>query len=272
MIKRQVKTLKKIILQSRKLNDGSRIIFLANTDLQREAEITIKIPTDKNVFVADLVDFGVFKIPTLRREKGCAVIDATMYPASSLCLLVSDKELSQNTKNLISGVIFDNSFEYKTGSCEFDIALKNYNTLILDRIKYEVDGKVIFEDCYCAQVWHKHFYNLPEGTPFKATYYFKVEKVPSKLFVAIECAENLDMILVNNQPVKFERKTESFSPEQNFLDVNVGKIDITSFVKEGKNEIVLSGRKSNNITAPGCHERVKTPKTTDRLRLKPFIL
>lgn len=89
---------KKIILQSRKLDDGNRIIFLANTDLQREAEITIKIPTDKNVFVADLIDFGVFKIPTLRRENGYVLIDATMYPASSLCLLVSNKELSQNTK------------------------------------------------------------------------------------------------------------------------------------------------------------------------------
>lgn len=173
---------KKIIFQNRKLNDGNRIIFLANTGLQREAEITIKILTDKNVFVADLVDFGVFKIPTLRRENGCAVIDATMYPASSLCLLVSSKELSQNTKNVISGVVFDNSFEYKTGSCEFDIALKNYNTLILDRIKYEVDGKVIFEDCYCAQVWHKHFYNLPEGTPFKATYHFELEKSAVKAF------------------------------------------------------------------------------------------
>jgi len=251
---------KKIILQSRKLDDGSRIIFLANTDLKREVEITIKIPTDNNVFAADLVDFGIFNIPTLKRENGFAVIDATMHPASSLCLLVSDKQFSQNTKNVISGVVFDNSFEYRTGSCEFDIELKDYNTLILDIIKYEVDGKVVFEDCYVSQVWHKHFYNLPEGTPFKATYYFEVEKVPSQLFVAIECAENLDMILVNGQSVKFERKTESFSLAHNFLDVNISKIDITPFIKQGKNEIVISGRKSNNITAPGCHERVKDPK------------
>jgi len=251
---------KKIILQGRKLDDGSRIIFLANTDLKREVEITIKIPTDNNVFAADLVDFGIFNIPTLKRENGFAVLDATMHPASSFCLLVSDKQFSHNTKNVISGVVFDNSFEYRTGSCEFDIELKDYNTLILDRIKYEVDGKVVFEDCYVSQVWHKHFYNLPEGTPFKATYYFEVEKVPSQLFVAIECAENLDMILVNGQPVKFERKTESFSLAHNFLDVNISKIDITPFIKQGKNEIVISGRKSNNITAPGCHERVKDPK------------
>jgi len=148
---------KKIILQGRKLDDGSRIIFLANTDLKREVEITIKIPTDNNVFAADLVDFGIFNIPTLKRENGFAVLDATMHPASSFCLLVSDKQFSHNTKNVISGVVFDNSFEYRTGSCEFDIELKDYNTLILDRIKYEVDGKVVFEDCYVSQVWHKHF-------------------------------------------------------------------------------------------------------------------
>lgn len=137
------------------------------------------------------------KIFILKRENGFVVIDVIMYFVLSLCFLVCDREFVSSIKNVILGVVFDNSFEYKIGSCEFDIEFKNYNILIFDRIKYEVDGKVVFEDCYVFQVWYRYFYNFLEGIFFKVMYYFEVEKVLLKFFVVIECVENFDRIFVN---------------------------------------------------------------------------
>jgi len=271
--KKSEKNAKSIILQKRNLDSNTSVVLIANTDIKREVHAKIKIPDLKNVYAIDLFDFGVFSIPTLRKLENWREIDAVFYPSSSLCLLITAQELNVGSKNLIStGVLFESQLEYQTSSTEFEIELKNFNTLILDKVTYEVEGKKLFENVHISKLWHTYFYNLPDGTRFKATYSFEVEAVPERLFAVIECAENLDKILVNGNEVKFEKFSNKFDSTQNYLDVNFGKIEITPFVKMGKNEIVIEGKKCNNITAPGCHERVKDAKAHRPTELEAIYL
>lgn len=260
--KKTGKDAKSVILQKRNLDEKTSIVLIVNTDIKREVNSTIKIPTATNVYAVDLLDFSICNIKTSKVENSTTFIDATLYPSSSLCLLLTSETLEAVDKNvLLTGIAFDNKFEYVKSSSNLEVELLDQNVLLLDKVCYEVEGKKIFENVHVSKLWHEHFYSLPEGTKFKAIYEFEVEKVPqSPLFVVIECAENLDRILVNSHEVKFVRKKNEFSPDENWLDVNFSKIDITSFVNEGKNKIIIEGRKSNNITAPGCHEKVPDPK------------
>nr|QPI34914.1 alpha-l-rhamnosidase [Cloning vector pET24-Tn_ram106B] len=250
--KKTGKNAKSVIAQKRLLENGSYIIFLANTDINREVHCQLNLKEEKrHIYAIDIFDFAVVEFS--ERE-------FTMHPASSLLIWVTDEEIPSQRRSVIStGMVLKREFELEMAFSEFETEMNGFNVLPVDRVDmFEADGKV-FRDEYVSKIWYE-FYRLPEGTPFGVVYSFEIREKPEKLFLVVECAENLDRITVNGHEAVFKKKGCTFTEEECFLDVNFGKMDITEFVRVGKNIVVLEGKKSNNITGPGCHERVKNPE------------
>jgi hypothetical protein len=243
---------KAVIAQKRVLEDGSYLLFLANTDIDREVHCHLELKEKrKHTYAIDLFDF---KLVELKEN------EFVMFPASSVCIWVTDEEVPAEDEKVVStGVLLEKEFDFETALNDFEVKMNSFNVLPVDRVEYFEAGGRVFRNEFVSKIWYE-FYRLPDGTPFRVEYSFEVRKKPQKLFLVVECAENLDRITVNGREVRYERKSCIFNEEQNFLDVNFGKMEITDLVREGKNTVVLEGRKENNITGPGCHTRVKDPE------------
>lgn len=128
---------------------------------------------------------------------------------------------------------------------------------------FNLEEKVL-NNKHVAYAWHDNFYKLPEGTPFKAEYYFNVNSIPEGILTAvIEVAENLDRILVNGKetkPLKNKGELGAFNAQKSWKDVNFTKVPIQGLVTKGRNVITIEGKKINNITGPGSHRRVEDSK------------
>lgn len=251
------KNAKSVMAQKRVLGKGTSVVFIVNTDISREVHCEVDLKQkDANVYALDLYNFSVFPL-----EGG--KLSLTLFPAGSVCFLITRERIPCEVKSSVvisTGALFQGDFQLEKALNKFEVTLCDPNVLILDKVtSYEVEGREIFKNVHVSRIWHDHFYKLPDGTPFRVTYSFEVKEKPKKLFLVVECAENLDRIVVNGESVVYERKKCSFDEEQNFLDVNFAKMEITNLVKEGENLVALEGKKFNNVTAPGCHRRVEDP-------------
>ena len=130
------------------------------------------------------------------------------------------------------------------------------NVLPLSKVDFECEGKVLYKDTHVCAIWHRNFYNLPEGTPFAADYRFTVGVVPEgRIYAAIEGAENLDSITMNGVPVQAMRTRGEacVMNEKAWLDVSFTRVEITGYIQPGENCLRIEGKKINNVIGVGSH-------------------
>lgn len=255
----------KIICHERETDNG-RLFFIANTDEKRKVQATIDIPGSGPLLILDMTTGEYYKAPASYKD-GDITMEAAFYPAGSILLF----ETRESGLYLPAPEILDSGVEFKkhVGARhiidDWDVLPLDENVLPLNDAVLYMDGTRVLDNQPVAKAWHSHFYKAPDGTPFKAEYYFNVDEIPHmNLFAVIECAENLESITLNGnrlKPLKSRGETGEFNGEKSWLDINFTKVPLNGFVKKGENVLILGGKKVNNITVPCSHCRVEDFKS-----------
>ncbi len=236
--------------------------------------------------VLDLMSGEQLVAPVVVQDGRCQM-ELRMYAAGSLLLHVpSCSEQKRSAPAFLeSGIAFakgllgemfassEDTSDFLLGSSEvgeeladmqwsgdWHVQLCEGNVLPLHQVTLEMDGNIVLQDAYVAKAWHEHFYPVAEGTPFRVMYAFDIKTIPSgKLYAVIETAENLDHLSLNGEALQVLRKSGDsfrFDESQCWKDVSFTKVDITGLVRHGINQLVLEGRKRNNISGVGAHTAV----------------
>lgn len=242
----------KVIIQKRN-KDNESIIFIANTDIEREVECVISINDKRNMYLIDIADLSIYKLRANDKNE----IEVTLHPAGSMLLYLSNEEIECNVPNFTKmGAEFYFSKTPLNVLNNFISEPLNPNALLVDRVDFYINGKMIHKNVHVSKVWND-FYSLADGENFEAVYKFNVLKKPyDKVFAVIEAAENFQRILVNDKDVETLKKKDElaiYDEKKNYLDVNWTKVDITDALQEGLNIIKIIGQKYNNVTGPGNH-------------------
>ncbi len=246
--------------------DGDSIILLANTDRNREIDARISIKRSGIPLLISLVEGKVYKIP-FAIEDSNIVIHSTINAIGSIALIIS-KTIPEEAIDIkeTMGIL-------KDGSC-FDICIKpeiqrlnlsnvevtDPNILPLTRLTLSVDRKIVANEEHISKISHFKYYTLEDGAEFTASYHFNVKYVPEgEVFAAIEAAENLDEITINGAVVKPERTKgeDCVLNDKAWLDVSFTRVYLNGLIKTGVNELIIKGKKLNNITGVGSHIGVK---------------
>jgi len=237
--------------------DFGRLYFLANTSETRETRVCIAPPCGyKQLSIIDLNTGEEYLAPA---EDG--KLELTMAPAGSilLCAAQMERELPEPPLYLASGIAFPVQLVKDQELAGWQVEVLEDNVLPLNKVTLDLAGKRVLTDAPIAKVWHDHFYPAPEGTPFRAEYSFVAEEEIEDLIAVIEVAENLDRILFDGRevkPLKSPGQKGALDPAYSWKDPNFTKVPLGT-VTAGRHSLVLEGKKVNNITEPGQHERVE---------------
>ena len=250
------KNVPEIITHERVLEDGTELIFFANTDRTNQHRARIAIQTDKSPYILDLATGEQYRAP-FRRYGDTIHMGYTFLPKGSFLLLLDAPYVrAESAPAALDTGVLTHVFK-KTPKVvkPTSFTATDPNTLVLNYASVTLGDEKRTDDALLAWIWHARngrkagFYQQPDGTPFTAEYKFTVDSVPSgKLFATIETASNLDEILVNGTKV---------SASGTFWQDNAWeKVDITGKLVKGTNTIKIEGKKVNNVVNDGCHVRV----------------
>lgn len=247
-----------IYVHSRRFGNSTRHL-LVNTDHEHEVRARVEIPAgrDQNAAVLDLSDGNSYQL-----ELKGGSFDVIFAPAGSLlalCGAEADEAEAGRPEILGSGAGFT-SFSNKIPSLmieDFDCELMEENVFLLNDFILEINRKKVYEGPVCG-AWHKYFYPAAEGTPFRAAYTFYSECEVEGCFAAIEAAENLNSIFFNGasvKPLKRPGELGAFNPEKSWKDISFTKAPLP-IIRKGKNNLIIEGKKINNISGIGANNRV----------------
>jgi len=256
------KNAEKILVHERTAEDG-KLIFLANTDEINKIDALISVKAECKPLALDIASGELFSIPCSSAD-GRIMIDVCFRPAGSLLLIFPAKNMHAENAPvyLDSGVEFKTCYEIIKTVKSTEFTINESNILRLDNITLWMDGQKVLENEHIAKAWYDIFYVAKDGTPFTAEYAFDVVNIPEgELFAVIEMAENLDSIKLNGfeiKPMKKRGEPIHFKPEANWKDISFTKVPFSaSLLKEGKNILVIQGKKVNNITGISTHRHVQ---------------
>ena len=255
----------KILVQERTSAEGN-YVFIANTDEIGDIDTSISIKSSYTPVVMDLASGDMYKV-TFEKESERIIIQVRFKPAGSLLLYFPHGEVTAKKAPAVldSGVEFKTTYE-KVNTvdwCSFTINEKN--VFKLDRLTLSMDGLEVLKNEIVPKAWFDIFYVAKDGTPFSAQYDFNVTCAPEgELFAVIEMAENLEEISLNGvklKPLKHRDDPFIFDENKNWKDLSFTKIPFeASILKEGRNTLVIEGKKVNNITGQGTHKHVENVK------------
>lgn len=255
------KNAEKVICHIRK-TENSRLVFTANTDDTREVKINLSVLEDKKPVLFDCMSGNFYRIP-YTNEGGRVVINCTLHPAGSMLVIFPEEDIAADKEPvyLQTGVEFNNNYNLIESINGWNVDIPEENVLPLHNVTLYVDGKKAIENKNLIFGLHNIFHKLENGTPIRVEYRFSVKKLPGTPITAvIEMAENFDKISINGHEVKpLKKKGEkgAFNEDKSWLDVNFTRVPLDGYVTEGCNTLVLEGKKVNNITGPGVHNRVE---------------
>lgn len=228
--------------QRRQLSDGD-LLFLVNTSIEAPSSGTIE-STAKSVEEWNLETDDIDPYAFAKSEKGVTV-NFTLPPCGSLLLLLADAEgESAPAKNT--------TVQPVAASDSLKIQRTAVNVLTLDYVDVKVDDtekeNILFHRA-SELVFKKNGINrnpwdhaiqfkdeyisktFPKGSGFEVTYRFTIEgDVPAPLYFVME-RPDLYKVRCNGKKIK--------APEGAWwYDRSCGKMDISSMVKPGENQIV----------------------------------
>ncbi|MBQ7258197.1 MAG: glycoside hydrolase [Abditibacteriota bacterium] len=183
--------------------------------------------TDKGYEInINFTEAGSVLIITGEEAKGCA----KMCPAS-----------------FGSGVNFEDFNKPILTINDFKTELMSENLLVLNDVKLKIGGKI--DEGSVHHVCFRSFANAPEGTDFEMWYTFESMAEIEGAFMGLECAENLDLILFNDEKLsapKVRGELGVLKDDKAWLDPNITKIYLPK-IKVGVNTLYLKGKKMTYI-------------------------
>jgi hypothetical protein len=258
------KNAEKVICHVRKVENG-RLVFAANTDDSREIKIRMSIPEEKKPVLFDPMSGEFYEIP-YSVENSRVFINCTLHSAGSMLVVFTDEkiETTEVPAYLPTGIEFNPGYQLVKSAANWDIHIPGENVMPLHNVTLYVEGKKVLDNQNLVFGIHNIFNKLKNGTPIKLEYKFNAKSLPnSEITAVVEVAENYEKILLNDhevKPLKSYGEQSAFNKDISWKDVNFTRIPLNDFVVEGCNTLVLEGKKVNNITGPGVHERVKNFK------------
>ncbi len=246
-----------------RVDKNEEYIFLANINEKRDVCCTVRITTEKVPYIIDLNSGEKYAIE-YARNNGAISFEILFSAAGSMAVGLEERGQERNKISYLkSGVIFGNT-ELGNNIKPVSVDVTDSNVMPLEYVDFEINGKLLFEREHISNVWHPHFYNAEEGTSFRVTYRFDVEKLPEgNIFAVVELAENLDLIELNGvevKPLKKKGELGAYDKSKSWLDVGFTKIPIRHSIKLGENVLTIHGKKCNNIIGTGSHISIENFK------------
>lgn len=242
----------------KRTDEEGELYLLANTGGQ---DRTFRIPaSDRERWLLCLSDGTASRLPE-------EAFEVRLCVCGSLCLwLTSRKRVEESGARIVPlpGVWADGAVLRPSLAQPVSVlsaARLCENALPLEHVEFFADGKRVTDRVHLSKIWHYHFYPLPEGTPFRLVYRFRVKELPDgPLFAVIENAENLDFITLNGKRIKpLRRRGEpQFLDNKAYADVSFTRCPVDGLLQAGVNELTLEGKKCNNVTEVCCHRSVET--------------
>lgn len=251
----------KIICHTR-VSENEKYVFLANTDDKREIKAVISVPGEFVPYIFDLRSGSVFSLP-YRIEEGRIEIKAKFYPSGSMLLHLSIKKVHSvpAPEYLDTGIAINLDSHILTTADQWSVKILDKNVMPLNNVTLYLEGMLKLKNQPVAKALHDYFYKSVDDTPFKAEYAFNVLNVPQgEVFAVVEVAENLDRIVFNGieiSSLKSRGEMGAYDENKSWMDINFTKVPLTGLLSAGTNNLVLEGRKINNITGPATHIGVK---------------
>lgn len=247
-------------------------VLAVNSSDSRELEALIRVRGEGAVVMACLSD-GKIKSMPYEAKGGFTYVKARFYAAGSLAFMVyKDKNAVPVSPNVLSDTLYspDGCIVYGKNklmpvmSAQPDTCTRlDLNALSIYYTDLWQNGNVVACDAHLSTIWHKHFYNIADGTHFTAEFKFFINKFPKgDVFAVIENAENLDSVLINGKRAKVmrEKGSKQVLDDNAFIDASFTKADITYGIKKGLNVIRIDGYKYNNITDFNIHRKIENFK------------
>ena len=129
-----------------------------------------------------------------------------------------------------------------------------HNSITLDRCDYYFDGELVEKDGYVLNIIPR-INELERAVNLTQTYRFKIDEVPSEIFLATETPEIFE-ITVNGSKID---KTDCGY----FRDSAFRKLNIASYVKSGENEITFN---STIEQSTACYEHISKSWTFESMK------
>lgn len=237
----------KVINLDTKENAGSiyarkadNILFYVNTDEKQSINTQIEL---QGLYHVKEIDAFTGESKNIKYEflNDNTYIYFNFAKAGSLILKI-EKTKDNVCKYEFEHSIADDRREIKNYKC----GLLNNNIFVIGNVSLWLNEKLIHEDAVIEKAL-KDFFEAPDGTSFKASYKFRSEVNLSEAYVIIEQAVNLEKITFNGINLEV-------SPQ--LIDNAFYRLVLPE-VKRGENEIVIEGKKVNNIVYMGNHRPVK---------------
>ncbi len=230
--------------------EGKKGIFVVNSSKERAFDVRVTLQVTEIPAVLDTVTGKYWKTPGEWTDKGF-VCDVHLKVGGSIMFTTLDTTTMKEAVLLQSGAKFKDCHQCIKSEQYPICRIENKNILPLNIVDYKAGDKEFIQKPV-EGIWYKAFYNLPNGTPFEATYRFQISYLPEKPIVAlIEMAQNLDEIIVNGEKAEVSQKSEMEYFDKSFSTVTLNSLRL------GENNICIRGKKCNNINGIGSHERVK---------------
>lgn len=243
---------RKIVLNNGK--NGEALLFLVNSTPERQSgRMSL---TDGTLWETDLFT-GETRTFAFGEGESLASFSLELETCQSRMLyLVPDAGEGNGTAAVRSGNICDPCREKKEKEYQLEpqnIRLLEDNVLVVDYGTLFLRDKV-YSDIYvmeaCDKVYQAHGLekdpwdmsvqfkktytdknNFKENSGFIMAYYFEIEKIPERLYLAAE-QPGISRLKVNGREVSWEEG-------RYFLDTHIGMADIREFVKEGDNTALI---------------------------------
>jgi len=236
---------------------AEQLLFLCNTDYDNRYDVTVRMKSALSPSLLDMFTGEELACPHTR-DGEWVVIPLRFDAVGSVLVRFSADSIAvaKDIGTQSGGYPLAEVFSEMGTLLSPKFKAVGANSLVINYADVTIGGEKVVSDDLIAHAWHNsdRFYKSPEGTPFEVTYHFTCEgfALPSEIgeaFATIECAENLDSITLNGQVVK--------PTGEWWLDNAWQKVDISGKIQLGVNEIVIKGKKVNNVVAPNCHVAVK---------------
>ena len=214
-----------ILCQHRRA-DGKDIYFLANTDPREGWEGTVKLHTSGRLEQWNLHTGHVRPLP-MHVDSDSLQTQLSFPPAGSR-LLVVDRAAAPLP-------VAERLPEAVTGEVDltdtWEVERLSENVLVLDYAKYQVADRE-WNDLSPVPVIYESLRRRWVGAPLRLRYEFELEDRPAgDIHLAVEMPQR-HRILVNGQEV-------AYTDIGYWVDISFKRIDISAFVREGRNVIEL---------------------------------
>jgi|LSQX01.1.fsa_nt_gb hypothetical protein len=218
----------KIYVHTRRLNRETSLIFLTNITADKNYSATVEILKKGALYKMNSFKGTVEKTSVSHLKDGKMGIDLVFPPVGSYMFLLNESEEPLLTKK------DENKERIETQLSGWDISMKDFNVLVLDRCAFQKSTDTRWSEKMLAIEVQNEMEKTCNGERVRVLFEFKVEEgfYPKDLKLIVESIDNYKVI-VNGECLNVKSS-------QRWIDKCFNVVDIpANFIVSGKNSIIL---------------------------------